>query len=123
MGWHGRSGHVAANATQSGVDQGHPWKSGGIRTRGERMGWVGTLRLSRLEHCVPVRTMRARRSAAEQLLERSEPEFLAGNRGQHVGLRLGRRPPLQQVGSTERATEGPGMLLGGEVSSSFAPCR
>ena len=77
------------------------------------LGWVGTLRLSRLEHCVPVRTMRARRSAAEQLLERSEPEFLAGSRGQHVGLHLGRRPPLQQVGSTERATEGPGMLLGG----------
>lgn len=36
--------------------------------------------------CVPVRTMRPRRSAAEQHLERSEPEFMAGNRGQHVGL-------------------------------------
>ncbi|KAK0749039.1 hypothetical protein B0T18DRAFT_96612 [Schizothecium vesticola] len=71
--------------------------------------------------CVPARTMRARRSAAEQLRERSEPEFLAGNRGQHVGFALGRRPPLQQVGSTEPATEGPGMLLGGEVSSSLLP--
>jgi hypothetical protein len=86
--------------------------------------WVGWGRcLSRLEPAYPSALCGRGAAAAEQLLERSEPEFLAGNRGQHVGLPRGRRPPLQQAGSTERATEGPGTLLGGEVSSSLAPCR
>lgn len=122
-GWHGRSGHVAANATQSGVDQGHPWESGGIRARGEGVGWVGTFCLSRLEPAYP--SALCGRGAAQQsnTWRGQNPSSWLGTGVNMWGCPLGRRPPLQQVGSTELATEGPGMLLGGEGSSSLAPCR